>query len=219
MRSDAQERLRQAYNAKAFERDQRELPEWKRKVRQDFLSSLARDECHRLLEIGAGTGCDGAFFRQHALNVICVDLSPEMVRCCREKGLEAYVMDVVDLQFAHDAFDAVYSFNSLLHLPKAELPVALREVRRVLRPGGSFFLGLYGGYDHEGVWEQDAYEPKRFFSFHTDEHLLRTVEKAFDVVSFGRVDVGAEDPHFHFQSLILKKGDRPVGLCPPGGDS
>ena len=206
MRDDSRDRFRTAYDAHAEARDRRDNPEWKRKVRQDFLSSLARDERRRLLEIGAGTGRDGVFFRRQGLDVFCIDLSPEMVRFCREKGLEARVMDVADLQFPVDSFDAAYSFNSLVHLPKAELPEALQEVRRVLRPGGSFFLGLYGGYDHESVWEQDTCEPKRFFSFHTDEHLFQTVEKAFDVVSFGRVDVGAEDTRFHFQSLILRKG-------------
>ncbi len=206
MRDDLRDRLRAAYDAHAEARDWRALPAWKRNVREAFLKALQREGLNKLLEVGAGTGRGGVFFRRQGLDVFCIDLSPEMVRFCHEKGLEARVMDVVDLQFPVDSFDAVYSFNGLLHLPRAELPVALREVRRILRPGGSFFLGLYGGYDHEGVWEEDTYEPKRFFSFQTDEHLLCTVENAFDVVSFERIDVDAEDPRFHFQSLILRKG-------------
>jgi SAM-dependent methyltransferase len=219
MGDDLRDRLRTAYAADAEARDRRDYPEWKRNVREAFLKILQREHPNKLLEIGAGTGHDGAFFARQGLDIVCVDLSPEMVRLCREKGLEAHVMDVIELRFPADSFDAVYSFNSLLHVPSAELPVALREVRRVLRPGGSFFLGLYGGHDHEGVWNEDTYEPKRFFSFHTDEHLLRTVEKTFDVVSFERIDVATEDPRFHFQSLILRSGGRPVGSCPPRGDS
>jgi SAM-dependent methyltransferase len=219
MDGDVRGRLQAAYDANAEARDRRDYPEWKRNVREVFHRTLQGEGLNKLLEIGAGTGHDGAFFAQQGLNVVCVDLSPEMVRLCHKKGLEAHVMDVIELRFPADSFDAVYSFNGLLHLPKAELPVALREVRRVLRPGGSFFLGLYGGHDHEGVWNEDTYEPKRFFSFHTDEHLLRTVEKTFDVVSFERIDVASKDPQFHFQSLILRSGGRPVGSCPPRGDS
>jgi SAM-dependent methyltransferase len=211
MRDDLRDRLRTAYDAHAEARDRRTYPEWKRSVRAAFLEVLRHEEHGRLLEIGSGAGHDGAFFRGQGLDVVCVDLSPEMARLCREKGLEAHVMDVVDLRFAPDAFDAAYSFNSLLHVPKADLPRALREVRRVLRPGGTFFLGLYGGYTHEGVWEEDTYKPKRFFSFHTDGDLLDAVGAIFDVVSFGHIDIAAEDPRFHFQSLILKKGDRPAG--------
>jgi SAM-dependent methyltransferase len=219
MDGNVRERLQAAYDANAEARDRRDDPKWKRNVREVSLNALRRGGLNRLLEIGAGTGHDGVFFQQHGLAVVCVDLSPEMVRLCREKGLEAHVMDVMELRFPADSFDAAYSFNSLLHLPKAELPVALREVRRVLRPGGLFFLGLYGGHDHEGVWDEDTYEPKRFFSFHTDEDLFRTVEKAFDVVSFERIDVAAEDPHFHFQSLILRSGGRPAGPRAPRGGS
>jgi len=197
--------LRVAYDAMAETRDREGYPAWKRNVRADFLEVLRREEHARLLEIGAGPGRDGSFFAERGLNVVCVDLSPEMVRLCLEKGLEAHVMDAVDLRLPAGSFDAVYSFNGLLHLPKPELPRALREVRRVLRPGGPFFLGLYGGLDREGTWEEDAYEPKRFFSYHTDEGLLEAVAGIFDVVSFDRVAVESADPRFHFQSLILRK--------------
>ncbi len=205
MHDNPRDRLRATYDANAEARDRRDLPEWKRNVREAFLKILQREEHTRLLEIGAGTGHDGVFFLQEGLHVVCVDLSSEMVRFCREKGLEAHVMDVVDLQFAPDAFDAVYSFNSLLHLPRADLPTALREVRRVLRPGGTFFLGLYGGYNHEGVWEEDTYDPNRFFSFQADEDLLDVAGEVFDMVSFDRIAVKTDDPRLHFQSLILRK--------------
>jgi SAM-dependent methyltransferase len=212
--SDTRDRLRAAYDANAEARDRRTRPAWKRKIRETFLSVLQREGHTRLLEIGAGTGQDGALFARQGLDVVCVDLSPKMVRLCREKGLEAHVMDVVDLRFPADAFDAVYSFNSLLHLARSELPEALHEIHRVMNPSGLFFLGIYGGYDFEGIWEQDTYAPKRFFSFHTDEHLLRAIEKTFDVVSFECVDVGMQDPRLRFQSVILRPGsalEGPVG--------
>lgn len=203
--------LRAAYDAMAEARDRKDSPEWKGRIREDFYEILRSERLTRLLEIGAGTGRDGAFFAERGLDFVCVDLSPEMTRLCREKGLEAHVMDAVDLRFPDESFDAVYSLNSLLHLTESEFPQALREVRRVLRAGGSFFLGLYGGIDREGVWEGDTYEPKRFFSFRTDARLLEAVGEAFDVVSFDRVAVEAADPHFHFQSLVLRKVTRRSG--------
>jgi SAM-dependent methyltransferase len=205
MNGNARDRLRAAYDANAKARDRRTRPAWKRSVREAFLETLRREGYTRLLEIGSGAGQDGAFFARQGLDVICVDLSPKMVLLCREKGLEAYVMDVTDLRFPAESFDAATSLNSLLHLPKAELPEALREVQRVLRPGGVFYLGVYGGHDEEGIWEQDTYDPKRFFSFHTDEQLLAAVGAIFDVASFDRIAVEEEDARFHVQSLILRK--------------
>jgi SAM-dependent methyltransferase len=118
-------------------------------------------------------------------------------------------MDLSDLDFPSDAFDAVYALNSLLHLPGRELPAALRGIQTVLKPGGLFYLGVYGGKDHEGVWAGDPYEPKRFFSFHTDERLGQMVTRSFDICSFRRTAVAAERARgLHFQSLILRKRQR-----------
>ena len=43
-----------------------------------------------MLEIGAGTGIHGLFFQQNELAVVSTDLSAEMVRLCRAKGLEVW---------------------------------------------------------------------------------------------------------------------------------
>jgi hypothetical protein len=39
------------------------------------------------------------FFAGHGLQVVATDLSPKMVACCREKGLDARVMDLLHLDF------------------------------------------------------------------------------------------------------------------------
>jgi len=200
--------LRAAYDAAAAARDGRELAAWKQGVRASFARQLRAEGHTQLLEVGAGPGHDGVFFGRQGMQVVCVDLSPEMVRLCQQKGLEAHVMDATDLRFPAGSFDAVYALNSLLHVPNAELPVALREIERVLVGGGLFFLGVYGGIDREGVWEEDSYRPRRFFSFRTDEQLLAAVHGCFAVVSFDRVPVDSDAPRFHFQSLILRKRSR-----------
>src|SRR6266496_4582702 len=110
-------------------------------------------------------------------------------------------MDMVHLSFPNDAFDAVYALNSMLHLPKKEFPIALQNIRKVLKPNGLFFLGVYGGYDFEGIWEDDSYDPKRFFALYSDEYLKQTVTESFQLISFKRITPGNE--RMHFQSLIL----------------
>ena len=206
------ERMRAAYHSMATEREARILPEWKLAERRRFLKQLQGAGATSLLEVGSGPGVDAAYYRDHGFDVVCVDLSPEMVARCRDKGLTALEMDLADLRLPPDLFDAVYAFNCLLHVPKAELSAALDEIRRVLTPGGLFYLGVYGGYNHEGVWSQDRYEPKRFFSFHTDEGLRARVGRTFEVVSFRRVDIGASDPDFHFQAAVLRN---PMGAANP----
>jgi SAM-dependent methyltransferase len=126
-----------------------------------------------------------------------------MVRLCREKGLKAEVRSFDALGFADGSFDAVFALNCLLHVPKAELPGVLKEIRRVLKPDGLFYMGVYGGPDSEGVWENDSYVPKRFFAMYSDENLQKAVSGTFDIVYFNTEPLREGNPHF--QSLVLKR--------------
>jgi SAM-dependent methyltransferase len=192
-----------SYNRNAEQRDKSEIEDWKAIARAEFLALLKNERKQSLLEIGAGHGRDSKFFQDNGFQVTCIDLSPEMVKLCREKGLNARLMDMIDLGFPDDSFDGVYSLNSLLHLSKAELPTVLQNIRRVLKANGLFFLGIYGGYDFEGIWEKDSYTPKRFFSFHSDEALKKIVTESFALLSFKQMVPG--DNNIHFQRLILRK--------------
>ena len=192
-----------SYNRQAEQRNQSDIEDWKAIERAEFLELLKNEQKQSLLEIGAGHGRDSQFFQENGLQVTCIDLSPEMVRLCRQKGLDARLMDMIDLDFPDHSFDAAYSLNSLLHLPKNELPTVLQNIRRVLNSNGLFFLGIYGGYDFEGFWEKDSYEPKRFFSFHSDEKLKQVVTETFTLLSFKQIK--SRDGELHFQSLILRK--------------
>ncbi len=196
--------LRQAYDRNAPERDGYVLQDWKIEERRRFLARLRKENKSSLLEIGAGPGRDAQFFRDNGLEVVCTDLSPEMVRLCRAKGLTAHVMDFQELDFPPATFDTVFALNCLLHVPKAELPRVLESIRTVLKPGGLFYLGVWGGNDFEGQLPDDHYEPKRFFSFYTDSDIRRIVGGIFKLVSFRRIttDPGVD---YHFQSMILRK--------------
>ena len=199
------DRLKAAYNEHAEERDAGEIQPWKAAERERFLQELREAGAATLLEIGAGPGRDSQFFREAGLVVTAVDLSPEMVRLCRAKGLEALEMDAAELHFPDGSFDAVYAMNSLLHIPKAELPDVLAGIRRVLAPDGRFYMGVYGGQDTEGIWENDSYTPKRYFSMYTDDAMRQAVERYFDVGYFGVVDYQGAGRKPHFQSMVLRK--------------
>lgn len=201
---ELRENLRSTYNKYAQQRDTSLMPEWKTALRSKFLGQLQEEQKQALLEIGAGTGRDSKFFRDQGLSVVCIDLTPAMIELCRQKGLTAYEMDMTDMRFPAGSFDAVYSMNSLLHLTKAEFPAVLRGIERLLRIDGLVFLGMYGGPDFEGVRDQDSYDPKRFFSFFTDEGLQQQVAQVFEVVSFESIDT-EPDGILHFQSLLLRK--------------
>ncbi len=205
--SQFRDNLRLTYDRQASKRDASSIEEWKIKERASFLSLLKKENKHKLLEIGSGPGKDSLFFQEQGLQVTSIDLSLEMIKLCLQKGLTAQVMDMTNLDFPPNSFDAVYALNSLLHLTKDELPDVLRQIDTIMTPDGLFFMGVYGGEDFEGIREDDKDDPKRFFSYFTDDHLIQVVSIVFDVVSFKPIPVGTKN-NLHFQSFVLKKSSR-----------
>ncbi|GIH15389.1 class I SAM-dependent methyltransferase [Rugosimonospora africana] len=196
--------LRAAYDGAVRRRDGMVKAPWKLDERERFLARLREGRCARLLELGPGTGEDSVFFRDNGIDVVAVDLSPAMVARCRERGIEAHLMELMSLDFPPGSFDAGYAMNCLLHVPNADLPAVLRNIRSVLRPGGLFFLGEWGGDGTEGVWDRDGYDPPRFFSWRTDQQIERFARESFDVEDFHVVESGT----WHFQSLTLSRPGR-----------
>jgi SAM-dependent methyltransferase len=199
--------LRTSYDAAAAGRDAKAREQFKLDERAAFLDRLRAVEADTLLEIGAGTGQDSVFFRDEGMRVVAVDLSPAMVERCRAKGLEAYARDFLHLGFAPESFDAVYALNCLLHVPNADLADVLLAVRTVLKPGGLFFVGQWGGSAYEGPLENDTQVPPRFFAFRTHAEIFDFVNASFEVLDFHTIEHDA----LHFQCLTLV---RPPALSP-----
>lgn len=196
--------LRRAYAKQVANREASSKQDWKLVARADFLQRLQAAGARTLIEFGSGPGQDALYFQEQGLEVLATDLTPEHVAACRQKGLRAMVMDLCDVQLNGETFDAAFSLNTLLHLPKEEFPLAMENILGALEPGGLFYLGVYGGRDSQGVYEDDVYEPKRFFSFYSDDALKMALSPYFELVTFEVVLLNEADD-LHFQSVVLQK--------------
>lgn len=195
--------LRTAYDRAADLREGSRLQPWKIMERERYLALLRAEGASTLLEVGAGTGVMGRWFADQGLRVVATDLSPVMVEHCRAKGLEAYETAFADLSF-EQPFDAVFGMNCLLHVPRMELQTSLESIRACLKPGGVAYLGMYGGIDREGPWDEDSCEPKRFFSYSTDEAIQQAMSEVFEILDFRTIAVNHNDPT-HYQALTLRR--------------
>jgi SAM-dependent methyltransferase len=101
----------------------------------------------RLLEIGCGMGTDLLQFARGGARCIGIDLTPRSIEITRHR-FRLYaadgafmISDGEHLPFRDESFDVVYSNGVLHHTP--DTAGAIREVHRVLRPGGTAKVMLY----------------------------------------------------------------------------
>jgi SAM-dependent methyltransferase len=102
----------------------------------------------RVLEIGLGEGSDSERLIRHGAHWSGVDLTAESIERVRTRlmlrELPYEILQqgsVLDLPFADDSFDMVFSHGVLHHVPN--IGQAQREIHRVLRPGGELVIMMY----------------------------------------------------------------------------
>ncbi len=114
-----------------------------REVARVFLSE-AGSETDPVLDVGAGTGLVAEHLVSHTVDAI--DISTEMLRVAKEKGLYRNRIHA-DLTGPLDIADATYgaliSAGTFTHGHVG--PVCLPELMRIARPGALFALGVNGG--------------------------------------------------------------------------
>lgn len=103
----------------------------------------------RLINVGCAHGADFLPFKEH-FELYGVDISPRMLEMARqfaaEQGLrpELIQADATDLPFPGHSFDWAIAVAIYHHLPSPqERLTALRELKRVLKPGGEAFITLW----------------------------------------------------------------------------
>lgn len=145
-----------------------------RAVAEDVVSAAASGE---ILEIGAGTGYLSAEIaeRNRSLSLTAMNRSPGMVQAAESRihragvGRQAKVSrgEATDIPYPGDSFDHVISLGGLDHWSPREL--ALAEIHRVLKPGGSAWLYSLRREMPEEGWER------------VSERLTALMRPVFDV--------------------------------------
>jgi ubiquinone/menaquinone biosynthesis C-methylase UbiE len=127
---------------------------------KDLVARLELTERARVLDVGAGTGVAALTAIKAAgpqAMVAAVDPSIAMLRTARENGVARIAAGTLpDLPFASASFDAVIASFVLSHV--ARCPEALRDVARVLQPGGRLGATAWGARKNEfrDLWQSLA---------------------------------------------------------------
>lgn len=156
----------------------------------------------RVLDLMAGNGRHAKVAQASGLDVVALDWASSLVA----KSPGAVVGDAVQLPFNDESFDAAIYVAGLHGLPTAAARTAsLRELRRVLRPGGRAQITVWsrnaprfanlklppGPADVRVPWKADGHDASRFYHLHTEASLREALLQAdFHVDALAAVAAG-----------------------------
>lgn len=129
-------------------------------VRQNYaalLGSIEGKPPWTILDFGCGPGRDLAYFRSLGHEAVGVDGCRAFCEMARAlSGCEVLEQDFLALDLPAARFDGIFANASLFHVPAAELPRVLGELRDALKPRGVLFSSNPRGNNEEG-WHGERY--------------------------------------------------------------
>jgi len=138
----------------------------------------------RVLDVGCGSGWATRLLADYAVNgrVTGIDISDEMVNLARESSrshpnTDFEVASAEQLPFPDNEFTYAFSMESLYYY--RNIPKALKEIQRVLKPGGSFFavVDLYWENEATHQWIDTLKVPVELLSI--DEYRSLFIDAGF----------------------------------------
>jgi len=110
-----------------------------------------------ILDLGCGPGRDLKDFTQRGHVAIGLEGSARLAEMARAySGCEVWEQDFLKLDLPREKFDGIFANAALFHVPSAELPRVLGELRAALKPRGVLFSSNPRGDNEEG-WQGERY--------------------------------------------------------------
>jgi SAM-dependent methyltransferase len=161
--------------------------QWARTPGHDSYWRFHRDQFLRLLpppgrqtvDVGCGEGRFARDLKKLGHRVIAIDSSPSLIAAAREfdPSMDVRLADAAALPLEDASVDLAIAFMSLQDID--EMPTAIREVARVLEPGGRLCLAIVHPLNSAGRFEQST--PDAHFVINGDYlgtfHYADTVER------------------------------------------
>jgi len=158
-------------------------------------------------DLGCGPGQVARYLQGCGLQVCGVDLSLGMIEQARElnPGIEFSLGDMRALKVADNTWAGIAAFYAIVNLPRDDVVRALREMMRVLRPGGRILLSFHIGEDtshvEENLWGCDVSLPVTFFRTATIAGLMRSA--GFEIEEIVERDPYAPEVEYQSQRAYI----------------
>lgn len=147
------DRIAQEYTARIYDELSRKPLD--RMLLDDFASRINGNG--PVCDLGCGPGHVARYLHDRGVDVFGLDLSPGMLEQARNlnPAIEFREGNMLSLDVPDSSWAAAVAFYSIVHIPKADIPQAFREISRALKPGGLFFVAFHLGDEtlhEEELW-------------------------------------------------------------------
>jgi SAM-dependent methyltransferase len=131
-------------------------------------------------DLGCGPGHVSRYLKEKGVEIAGLDLSPEMVRVAAglNPGIDFRCGDMRRLDLPDAGLAGAVAFYSIVHFDPGELGAVLREVRRVLEPGGLFLVAFHIGSSVVHVDDLFGAAVSLDFRFHLPEAVAAALRSA-----------------------------------------
>ena len=125
---------------------------------RDCLNRLVREagELGPICDLGCGPGQIARYLHSQGVKTLGVDLSANMIVEAQRLNPEIHFHqgDMLSLPDADNSWGGIAAFYCIIHVPREQIVNALREMKRVLKPGGILLVAFHIGTEikHLDVW-------------------------------------------------------------------
>jgi len=196
LKDESTKSIRESYDRIADEYTRRIFNELEHKpFDRELLNRFAAQVRDRgkVCDMGCAPGHVARYLHEAGTRVFGLDLSPRMIENARKLNpdLTFRVGNIMDLDLEDATLAGIAAFYSIVNIPKESLPLAFREMARVLQPDGQLFLAFHMGDGVTGENELWGHPISMEFFFFRPAEVQRDLELA----GFAIEDIIEREPY------------------------
>lgn len=171
-----------------------------------FMELLNGDE---VIDLGCAMGSFTKILADHGLKVDGIDISDRFIDIAKQrvKNVNFMVMNMLDMHI-HKKYDGVMAINSTIHIEKKDMLDLFKNINRLLKDNGIFFVILQEGKGEKYIDEPFDESVKEWVSFYKVEEIEELFARSgFDIISHDviRNDADFELGHDQLAYYLKKK--------------